>query len=82
MINITLPDGSVKQYKVVITGQDIAKSISTSLSKEALAIKVNNILKDLSEEIKSDSNVEIITKKSPEAIEIIRHDWASVPGGA
>ena len=35
-------------------------------------------MKDLSEEIKSDSNVEIITKKSPEAIEIIRHDAAHV----
>ena len=78
MINITLPDGSKKQYNEVITGLDIARSISLSLAKEALVIKVNNNLQDLITTIDYNCSIEIITKKSTEALEIIRHDAAHV----
>tara|TARA_Y100000590_G_scaffold433894_1_gene551504 strand:+ start:11896 stop:13806 length:1911 start_codon:yes stop_codon:yes gene_type:complete len=78
MIEVTLPDGSKKQYKKPITGVEIAKSISDSLAKEALAIKIDDSLKDLQGVIDKDCQIKIITKKSIEGLEIIRHDAAHV----
>ncbi|MBG76829.1 MAG: Threonine--tRNA ligase [Alphaproteobacteria bacterium MarineAlpha5_Bin12] len=78
MINITLPDGSIKKYSEVVSGLKIAESISQSLAKNSLVIKINNKLQDLSINIDYDCSVEIITKKSPEALDIIRHDAAHV----
>ena len=78
MINITLKDGLKKQYKSPLTGKDIASSISPNLAKEAIVIKVDEKLMDLSQIIEDDCKVEIITKKSPEALEIIRHDAAHI----
>ena len=78
MINITLKDGLKKQYKSPLTGNDIASSISPNLAKEAIVIKVDEKLMDLSQIIEDDCKVEIITKKSPEALEIIRHDAAHI----
>ena len=62
MIEVTLPDGSKKQYKKPITGVEIAKSISDSLAKEALAIKIDDSLKDLQGVIDKDCQIKIITK--------------------
>ena len=78
MINITLPDGSIKKYSEVVSGLKIAESISQSLAKNSLVIKINNKLQDLSINIDYDCSVEIITKKSAEALDIIRHDAAHV----
>ncbi len=78
MINITLPDGSIKKYSEVVSGLKIAESISQSLAKDSLVIKINNQLYDLSTNIDYDCSVEIITKKSPEALDIIRHDAAHI----
>ncbi len=78
MINITLKDGLKKQYKSPLTGKDIASSISPNLAKEAIVIKVDEKLMDLSQIIENDCKVEIITKKSTEALEIIRHDAAHI----
>ena len=78
MINITLPDGSIKKYNEVVSGLKIAESISQSLAKNSLVIKINDKLQDLSTNIDYDCSVEIITKKSPEALDIIRHDAAHV----
>ena len=78
MINITLPDGSIKKYSEVVSGLKIAESISQSLAKNSLVIKINNKLQDLSINIDYDCSVEIITKKSPEALDIVRHDAAHV----
>ena len=78
MINITLPDRSKKKFNTPFTGLDIAKSISQSLAKEAVAIKVDNNIQDLKQKIINDCAIEIITKKSPEALEIIRHDAAHI----
>lgn len=76
LIKITFPDGNIKEFNNNITGFEIAKSISTSLAKSALAIKVNDELWDLSRQISQDAKINIITAKSPEALEIIRHDAA------
>ena len=54
MINITLLDGSQREYSKSLTGIDIASSISSGLLKEALAIKINSNIHDLREEIHQD----------------------------
>tara|TARA_Y100000817_G_scaffold118059_1_gene92527 strand:+ start:88 stop:426 length:339 start_codon:yes stop_codon:yes gene_type:complete len=78
MINITLPDGTKKQYDQPLDGLKIAESINKNLAKEAVAIKINGTLRDLQILIQKDCNIEIILKKSLEGLEIIRHDAAHV----
>lgn len=78
MIDITFPDGSLKQFEKGITGFGIASKISSSLSKEALIIEINGELKDLSVPIEADSHVRILTSKNPECLEVIRHDAAHI----
>ena len=78
-INITLPDGAIRNVESGISGFEIAKSISISLSKIALAIRVNGELRDLSHKFEDDCKIEIITPKSGAvALEIIRHDCAHI----
>jgi len=77
MIKVCFPDGKCKDFDRGTTGLDIAKFISISLSKNALAIKINDEIKDLSSPIFQDCDVEIITAKSGKiALDIIRHDAA------
>ena len=76
-IKITFPDGNVQNHKKGITGIEIATSISKSLSKAAVAILINGTQKDLSDTINSDATVSIITIKSDEGIEIMRHTLAA-----
>ena len=76
MVAITLPDGSVRQFDGVVTGTDIASSISKSLAKKALAIKVDGEVCDLFGEIDRDAGVEILTRDHEDALDIIRHDTA------
>lgn len=76
MIQVTLPDGNTRSYSNPISGLELAKDISTSLAKIALAIEVDNKLVDLSTVIDKDSKVKIITSKDSEGLEIIRHDAA------
>ena len=78
MVAITLPDGSVRSFDGPVTGAALATSIGPGLAKAALAIKVDGKLKDLSADISSDAKVEIVTLKSPDALELIRHDCAHV----
>ncbi|MBL4618908.1 MAG: threonine--tRNA ligase [Marinicaulis sp.] len=73
---ITLPDGSVRQYEGAVTGTQIAESISKSLAKKALAIKVDGAVCDLFGEISKDASVEIITREHEDALDLIRHDAA------
>ena len=76
-IKLTLPDGSIREFVAGITGLEIAKSIAISLAKTALAIRVDGELCDLSRQISSNCQIEIITPKSGgAALEIIRHDCA------
>ena len=78
MVSIKLPDGSKKKFSSPIQGRELAKKISSSLSKSAIAISVDGELKDLNYEINKDCNAIIITKDSDLGIEILRHDAAHV----
>lgn len=82
MINITLPDGSVRQYEAPVTIAQIAASIGKSLAKDTVAGKVNGILRDACDLIAEDSAVQIITSKDQEGVEIIRHSCAHLVGHA
>ena len=77
-ISIRLPDGSERPFDAPPTGLDVAMSIGTGLAKAALAIKVDGEMRDLTRVIEQDADVEIITGKSPEALELLRHDAAHV----
>lgn len=78
MIDIILPDGSVKQYKVGVTGQEIIQSLSISLFKKTIAVEVNNELMDLYIPIINTATVKAITIDSMHGIEILRHDTAHI----
>jgi len=78
MPSIKFPDGSKKRFSNPIKGDELAKKISSSLFKSAVAIKIDGYLKDLNYEINKNCDVEIITKESELGIEIIRHDAAHV----
>ena len=78
MLNITLLDGKKLKFTGKVNGYDIAKTISPSLAKKALVIKVNDSFKDLSTIIEKDSTVQIITPEDDYGLEVIRHDTAHV----
>jgi threonyl-tRNA synthetase len=78
MVNITLPDGSVRSYEGPVTGAEVAGDISKSLAKAALAIKVDGVMKDIYLPIERDAVVEIVTAKSEDGVELLRHDAAHV----
>lgn len=73
MIEVTLPDGSKREFDAQVTVGDVAASIGAGLARAALAGKVNGKLVDLSAPITENSTVAIITDKDPEGLEIIRH---------
>ena len=77
-INITFPDGKSHEERKGINGFEIAEKISKSLAKEAIALKVNDEIKDLSHCVEKDAQIEIIKKDNDAALEIIRHDCAHV----
>ena len=82
MLNITLPDGSVRQYEAPVTVAQIAASIGSGLAKATVAGKVNGRLVDASDPIYEDASVQIITPKDKEGVEIIRHSCAHLVGHA
>ena len=78
LINIKFPDGKSTKIAKGLNGHDIAKQISMSLSKAAIAFKVNGEILDLSRTIEDDSEIQILTKENSDALDIIRHDCAHV----
>ena len=82
MLNITLPDGSVRQYESPVTVAQIAASIGAGLAKATVAGKVNGKLVDACDQITEDAHVQIITPKDKEGVEIIRHSCAHLVGHA
>jgi threonyl-tRNA synthetase len=75
---ITLPDGSVRRFDGPVTGTAIAQVIGPGLARAALAMQLDGKLVDLATEIGHDASVRFITRKDPEALELIRHDCAHV----
>jgi threonyl-tRNA synthetase len=73
VVKIKLPDGSVKEFPGPITVAEVAQSIGAGLAKAALAGKVNGKLVDTSYRIESDADLSIVTPKSPEGLDILRH---------
>ncbi|CAN7945104.1 threonine--tRNA ligase [Rickettsia endosymbiont of Ixodes pacificus] len=82
MINISFPDGSIKQFEKNITAYEVANAISMSLAKQAMVAEINGELKDLSTVIENDCKLRILTVKDPECLEIIRHDAAHLTAEA
>ena len=78
MVNVTLPDGSVRQFESAVTVFDVAASIGAGLAKAALAGKVDGRLVDTRYRIESDAALAIITARDAEALDLIRHDAAHV----
>ncbi|HTS94602.1 MAG TPA: threonine--tRNA ligase [Stellaceae bacterium] len=77
-VRITLPDGSVRSFPGPVTGAELAKSIGPGLAKAAVAIKLDGEGKDLATRIEHDARVQIVTRSSADALEILRHDAAHV----
>jgi threonyl-tRNA synthetase len=75
---ITLPDGSMRHFAGPVTGTTVAADIGPGLARAALAMKLDGKLVDLSRTIEQDAAVTFVTRKDPEALEMIRHDTAHV----
>jgi len=78
MYKYNLLDGSQREFESQITAEELAKSISDSLFKKTLAVKIDGQLSDLSDLLPDGSKIELITKEHPDALELIRHDCAHV----
>lgn len=78
MIKLTLPDGAVREFEEALTGFEFALSISKSLSKKAIAIKMDGQVDDLCSVLDRDMAIEVITPDSEEGVEILRHDAAHI----
>ncbi len=77
-VAVTLPDGSRRTFERPVTGAGVAASIGPGLAKAAWAVKVDGELRDLGREIDGDAALEVVTRASPEALELLRHDAAHV----
>ncbi|MDE2486927.1 MAG: TGS domain-containing protein, partial [Alphaproteobacteria bacterium] len=78
MIDLIFPDGSKRQFDDGATGRDIAASISKSLEKKAVLVKLDGELLDLDRPLSRGGRFEILTRESPEALETIRHDVSHI----
>jgi threonyl-tRNA synthetase len=76
MPNIRLPDGSSKSFPGPVTVAEIAQAIGPGLARAALAGKVDGKLVDTSHRIDADAEVQIVTERDPEGVEILRHSSA------
>src|SRR3989338_1543569 len=81
-IKITLPDGSVKDFPKGTTSAEIAKSIGRKLAEDAVAVKINGILKDLDATINEDAKLQIITLNDKEGLDCLRHSLAHLLAAA
>jgi threonyl-tRNA synthetase len=76
MVNIKLPDGSVRSYDHPVTVAEVAASIGAGLAKAALAARVDGKLVDTSYRVETDAELAIITDKNADGLEILRHSTA------
>nr|HIL74622.1 threonine--tRNA ligase [Rhodospirillales bacterium] len=78
MVKLTLPDGQVREYDAPISGADVAADIGPSLTKAALAVRINGEMKDLSSLVEENCKFSIVTAKDEDALDLLRHDAAHV----
>ena len=79
MMNISLPDGSVRWFEHSVSGAEIAASIGPGLAKAALAVRVDGAMKDLGTVVdQRTARIGVVTSRDPEALELLRHDAAHV----
>jgi threonyl-tRNA synthetase len=77
-MKVLLPDGKELELEDGATGADAARAIGEGLARAALAIKVNGSLRDLDAPLTDGEPIQIVTDRSPEALELLRHDTAHV----
>ncbi len=77
-VTITLPDGKAMTFTRGVTGAEIAAAIGPGLAKAALILEVDGQQWDLFRPIEHDARIKIVTRKDPEALELIRHDASHV----
>jgi threonyl-tRNA synthetase len=77
-MTVTLPDGTELQLDEGATGADAAAAIGPGLARAALAVKIDGEVRDLARPLPEGAKLEIVTNKSDEALELIRHDAAHV----
>ncbi len=78
MINITFPDGSVKQFEDQPDGFTIARSISEGLARNCVAMEIDGTKYDMDAKVDGDVHIRFLTPKDPEALDILRHSAAHV----
>jgi threonyl-tRNA synthetase len=78
MPTITLPDGSTRSFPSAVDGLGLARSIGSRLERDAVAVRIDGRLSDLTLPIEQDARVEIVTRTSPDGLELLRHDAAHV----
>lgn len=78
MIDLVFPDGSTRQYDDGVSGRDVAASIAKSLEKKALLVRLDGELLDLDRPLSRGGRFEILTRESPDALEVIRHDASHI----
>lgn len=77
-IKVTLPDGNVLEMPRGATPREVAEKIGPRLAKAALAARIDGRVVDLSRPLEHDVSLEIITEKSPEALDLLRHSAAHI----
>ncbi|MFZ2868494.1 threonine--tRNA ligase [Zavarzinia sp.] len=77
-VSLTLPDGSLRSYPGPVSGTTLAADIGPGLAKAALAMRVDGLLVDLAHVIERDARVDIVTRKSDDALDLLRHDCAHI----
>jgi threonyl-tRNA synthetase len=78
MVKVTLPDGSVMNVAEGTTAKQLAEQIGSGLAKAAVAAKINGQLVDLSAPVNSDAEVQIVTLRDEEGLDVMRHSCAHV----
>src|ERR1035441_9062625 len=81
-IRLTLPDGTVKEVPTGTTGRAVAESIGPRLAKDALGVKLNGNVLDLSRPLRESGKFEVVTAKHPDALELYRHSTAHLCANA
>ncbi len=77
-VRVTLPDGSEREYPRGVTIRQVAESIGSRLAKAALAGRIDGRIVDLARPLEEDANVQILTERDGEALDVLRHSAAHI----